>query len=45
MLQDEFKKTMQLMGCKSVKDISRAHLAVLNPRGFLERLDDVMKGT
>jgi len=37
-LYEDFKRCMQLMGCRNVQDISRSHLAIMNPRGFLERL-------
>jgi len=43
MLHDEFKKTMQLMGCNSIKDIRRSHLATMNSKGFLEKLKDLEK--
>lgn len=40
-LHEEFMKCMQLMGCRTVKDIRRSHLAVLDSRGFLEVLKDL----
>lgn len=43
MLQDEFRKTMQLMGCRTVKDINRSHLAILNSSGFVQRLDEGLR--
>lgn len=39
-LGEEFRKTMQLMGCGNVRDIKKSHLATINARGFLEPLDD-----
>lgn len=38
LLMNEFKTTMALAGCKSVKEISRAHLSLLRPDGVLAKL-------
>lgn len=35
---NEFKRCMQLTGCKSVKDITKACLGVVRPDGPLARL-------
>lgn len=40
-LYDEFKKCMQLMGCKTVGDIKRSHLGVIDSSGFLAALKDI----
>jgi len=37
-LHNEFRRCMQLMGCNSVKDISKASLARMNADGVLKRL-------
>ena len=37
-LLNEFKRCMQLTGCKTVKDISKASLARINADGMLKRL-------
>lgn len=37
-LQVEFKRCMQLTGCKTVKDITKASLGRINADGFLARL-------
>ncbi|KAE9377842.1 FMN-dependent dehydrogenase family protein [Stipitochalara longipes BDJ] len=38
LLMDEFQTTMALAGCKTVEDISRAHLSILMPDGILAKL-------
>ncbi|KAL2706048.1 hypothetical protein AAEP93_001298 [Penicillium crustosum] len=38
-LFDDFKRCMQLTGCKSISDISSASLAIVNAYGPLARLD------
>lgn len=37
-LRNEFRRCMQLTGCNSVKDITRASLARINADGVLQRL-------
>lgn len=41
LFHEEFKKAMQLMGCQSIKDITRDRLAILDSSGFLKRLDQL----
>jgi isopentenyl diphosphate isomerase/L-lactate dehydrogenase-like FMN-dependent dehydrogenase len=41
LFHEEFKKAMQLMGCQSIKDITRDRLAILGSSGFLKRLDQL----
>ncbi|CZR59698.1 related to glycolate oxidase [Phialocephala subalpina] len=38
LLKNEFKTTMALAGCKTVKEISKAHLSILRPDGVLAKL-------
>lgn len=37
-LYDEFKRVMQLAGCKSVAEISKASIGIARPDGPLARL-------
>ena len=37
-LYDDFKRCMQLTGCRSISDITTASLAVVNASGPLARL-------
>ncbi|KAI1391586.1 FMN-dependent dehydrogenase [Hypoxylon trugodes] len=37
-LRDEFKIAMALAGCRTIKDITRAHITYLNSEGILARL-------
>ena len=37
-MHDEFRRCMQLTGCKTVKDITKAALGRIDADGFLRRL-------
>lgn len=37
-MHSEFRRCMQLTGCRTVKDISKASLARINADGVLKRL-------
>lgn len=37
-LEREFKMCMQLMGCKTIKDIRKSCLGTINAKGRLEKL-------